>query len=71
MREIGGRSDTQRAADPYILISMHAKDEINVPIALSAFRDIGLRLWTFGRKKKKKEKKLNFTFSTDKHHARL
>ena len=40
-------------------------------IALSAFRDNSLRLWSFGKKEKKKKKKreLNFTFSTDKHHA--
>ena len=35
----------------------NAKDEINVPIALSAFRDKGSRLWSFEKEKKKKKKK--------------
>ena len=36
---------------------MVEKDEINVPIALTAFRDKGSRLWSFEKKKKKKKKK--------------
>ena len=33
------------------------KDEINAPIALSAFRDKGSRLWSFLKKKKKRKRK--------------
>ena len=36
------------------------KDEINVPIALSALRDKGSRLWSFGKKEKKRRKKVEF-----------
>ena len=39
------------------VIHVCVKDEINVPIAPSAFRDKGSRLWSF--KKKKTQKKLS------------
>ena len=36
--------------------NVNAKDdEINVPLALSAFRDKGSRLWSCGKKEKKKK----------------
>ena len=49
---------------------MSVKDKINVPIALSAFRDKGSRLWSFLKRENQKKVKLNCTFSTDEHHVR-
>ena len=36
-------------------IGTRVEDEINVPIALRAFRDTGSRLWSLKKRKKKKD----------------
>ena len=44
------------------LSTITEKDEINVPIALSAFRDKGSRLWSFEKRERKiKKKKVKFS----------
>ena len=39
------------------------EDEFNVPIALSAFRDKGSRLWSFKKRRKKEKEKKEVKFS--------